>query len=247
MEFPLSKLPSIQFYPGDWKKDPGVQSLDYETRGIWFEILLLMFESEQRGKLLLNGKPMPEKALAQILGLDNQKTTTVLTMLLEHGVAAKEPDTGIFFSRRMVRDEEIRVIRKNCGKLGGNPNLVNQNSTTEDNQNSTPSKEDEKEESVGVHLPPLQSKPKTSWQEFFPVIEKHFGKPTTMYEEKAVRTGIEELTRIGTTGAKLEKRILKYREAWPTTTCTLKAILSNWNTIPTLQTLKTTSEQTFRA
>ncbi len=135
----------MQFYPGDWRKDPGVQALDYESRGIWFEILLLMFESQERGRLLLNGQPMPIEALCRFLGLDNQKTTKTLTKLTEYGVVSKD-ENGVFYSRRMIRDEEIRAIRKNSGSMGGNPNLVNQNSTTGDNQNPTPSKEDEYED-----------------------------------------------------------------------------------------------------
>ena len=59
------KCPSLQWYPGDWRKDPGVQALDYESRGVWFEILMLMFESSTRGKLMLNGNPMPDEALAR--------------------------------------------------------------------------------------------------------------------------------------------------------------------------------------
>ena len=140
------KLPAFQLYPGDWRKDPGVQALDYEYRGIWFEILLLMHESDQRGKLLLNGKPMPEDALARLLGLDKQKLTKAITTLLEYGVAGIDSETGAIINRRMVRDEEIRKTRQECGKRGGNPNLVNQNTTKNkkevnqsDNQNSTPS------------------------------------------------------------------------------------------------------------
>ena len=30
------KLPAIQFYPGDWHKDQGVQALDLTQRGAWF-------------------------------------------------------------------------------------------------------------------------------------------------------------------------------------------------------------------
>jgi hypothetical protein len=29
------KLPALQFYTGDWRKDPGVQALDHELKGIW--------------------------------------------------------------------------------------------------------------------------------------------------------------------------------------------------------------------
>jgi len=63
------KLPAIQFYVGDWLKDPGVATLDHHHRGVWFHIICLMHESERRGVLLLNGEPMPDDALAIALGL----------------------------------------------------------------------------------------------------------------------------------------------------------------------------------
>lgn len=135
------KLPAFQFYPADWRKDPGVQSLSFHDRGVWFEILCLMHESEQRGKLLLNGKPMPDDALARLLGLDKQNLTKTLTTLLEYGVASRDEE-GALMNRRMVRDEELRKIRQESGKLGGNPVLVKQNSTKTEkgvNQKSTPS------------------------------------------------------------------------------------------------------------
>jgi len=133
------KLPAIQFYPGDWKKDAGVQSLSFHDRGVWFEILLLMHESPERGKLLLGDKVMPQEALARLLGLDNQILTTTLTTLLEYGVASRCESTGALCSRRMIRDEQIRQARTEAGKKGGNPNLVNQNPTTGVKQKQTPS------------------------------------------------------------------------------------------------------------
>lgn len=135
----MPKLPAIQFYPGDWRKDVGVQSLTFHDRGVWFEILMLMHESERRGVLTLNGSKMPESALARLLGLDKQILTTTLSELLTSGVASLDPDTGALMCRRMVRDEHIRNVRVAAGKLGGNPNLVNQKATTGDNQKPTPS------------------------------------------------------------------------------------------------------------
>ena len=139
--FAMAKLPAFQFYPADWRKDPNVQALDYYVRGVWFEILCLMHESEQRGKLLLNGRPMPDEALARLLGLDKQKLTSVLGILLDYGVASRD-DQGALVNRRMVRDEEIRQIRSESGKKGGNPSLVKQNGSKAKytaNQKPTPS------------------------------------------------------------------------------------------------------------
>ena len=118
-----NKLPAFQFYPGDWRKDPGVQSLSFHDRGVWFEILCLMHESEIRGKLTLNGNAMPQEALSRLLGLDNQILTKSLNTIIEYGVASLCPDTKSLMCRRMVRDEETREAQRNFGKQGGNPAL----------------------------------------------------------------------------------------------------------------------------
>lgn len=131
------KLPAIQFYPADWRKDPGVQSLDYFDRGVWFEILCLMHESTDRGKLMLNGAAMPDEALARVLGLDNQTLTKTLTTLLKYGVASRDQESGALMNRRMTKDERLRQIRTESGKRGGNPALVNQKPTTRVKQKTT--------------------------------------------------------------------------------------------------------------
>jgi hypothetical protein len=135
----IHKLPAMQFYVGDWRKDPGVQALGFHERGVWFEMICLMHESEERGKLMLNGLPMPDDALARLLGLDKQNLTTTITTLLSYGVASRCEETGAIICRRMIRDENLRKVRAECGKQGGNPNLVKQKPTTKDKQKSTPS------------------------------------------------------------------------------------------------------------
>lgn len=119
------KLPAFQFYPADWRKDPGVQALSYHDRGVWFEILCLMHESEQRGKLTLNGKPMPEDALARLLGLDKQNLTKVINNLLEYGVASRD-EQGFLINRRMIKDENIRQMRAIFGQKGGSQRVENE-------------------------------------------------------------------------------------------------------------------------
>ena len=133
----MSKLPAIQFYVGDWRKDAGIQSMDYFARGLWFEFLCVMHESDRRGYLLINGKKPTNEQLVRLFGLDKQILTTHLSLFLDVGVASQEEDTGVLFNRRMVRDEEIRRVRAECGKKGGNPALVNQKPTTGVKQSST--------------------------------------------------------------------------------------------------------------
>jgi len=194
----MSKLPSLQFYPGDWRKDPGVQALNYQDRGIWFEILLLMHESEPRGKLLLNGKPMPEDALARLLGLDKQILTTTLSTLREYGVSDVDPITGALMNRRMVRDEEIRKKRIECGKLGGNPILVNQKSTTRVKRKPTPSSSS----SFSKEVPPISPKGGGAFDRFYAAFPKKKA-------PKAARRAWEKLS----PGPELVERIIQAVEA----------------------------------
>ena len=120
------KLPALQFYPGDWHKDQGVQALDLEQRGAWFELLLMMHDSDERGVLLVNGQPMPEAVIARRLGLVNQTANQIITTLLQYGVASRRESDGALFCRRMVKDEKLRLLRTEAGRKGGNPHLLNQ-------------------------------------------------------------------------------------------------------------------------
>ena len=162
------KLPYIHFYPGDWLKDIAVQSLDFEMKGIWFEMLLLMFESEPRGYLTLNEKPMTVEILAKFLKKTPKKTKKIVQILLERGVAKKEKN-GCIFNSRMVRDVEKRLKYKENGAKGGlakaennsskflpndlandkqNPSLIVNGIVIEDTQGAPKEKEEPPEEKV---------------------------------------------------------------------------------------------------
>jgi uncharacterized phage protein (TIGR02220 family) len=132
-------MPALQFYPADWRKDLAVQALGYHDRGVWFEMLCLMHESSERGVMLLNGSPISEDVIARLLGLDNQTFNQTLTTLLTYGVAKRRQDDSAIFSKRMVDDEKLCKIRREAGKLGGNPTLLKQKGTTRDKQIPTPS------------------------------------------------------------------------------------------------------------
>jgi hypothetical protein len=45
------KLPYIQFYTGDWLKDPSLSKCSPATRGIWVDAICAMHESDQSGAL----------------------------------------------------------------------------------------------------------------------------------------------------------------------------------------------------
>jgi hypothetical protein len=117
-------LPHIAFYVGDWRKDVGIQSLSYYHRGIWFELLMLMHCSEQRGRLVLAGKPMPNASLSRLLGLSERETSDAVEVLLASAVASRELD-GTIYCRRMVREEERRERLRRNGSKGGSKTSAN--------------------------------------------------------------------------------------------------------------------------
>ncbi|KIO75259.1 hypothetical protein TH53_21855, partial [Pedobacter lusitanus] len=124
----MSKKPSMQFYPGDWMKDPELRSVSIAARGLWMDMLCLMFESRERGFLLINGKAPSEVQLARMVGCTGEDLNHCLDELKDAGVLSHN-GTNVLFSRRMVRDAEISNKRAKCGKMGGNPNLLNQNAS----------------------------------------------------------------------------------------------------------------------
>jgi hypothetical protein len=113
----MSKLPSFQFYPGDWKKDIGVQSLSFHDRAVWFEMMLLMHESPVRGKLMLGPKAMTEEILATLLHIRYEVLQVTLNTLLDRGVTERDEETGALICRRIIRDESVRAAgRKRIDK-----------------------------------------------------------------------------------------------------------------------------------
>ena len=132
------KLPAFQFYPGDWLKDPAVRALSFAARGLWIDMIAIMSECNPRGYLRLNGKPIIGDQLARMTGGQIDEVQRLLKELETAGVFSRDRHHTIY-SRRIVRDERLNEVRRNAGKLGGNPVLLNQKLTTQVKQKPTPS------------------------------------------------------------------------------------------------------------
>jgi len=101
------KLPSFQFYPGDWLKDPNLRRCSKAAKGAWIDMLCLMFECDTRGVLSSGGQPWGDEDIAAAIGGDAAEVITCIRELLSKGVASRN-DAGAIFSRRLVRDEQQR-------------------------------------------------------------------------------------------------------------------------------------------
>ena len=112
----MGKRPSMQWYPGDWLRDPGVQMASFQTRGIWFEILNIMWDTPARG--VLTGKP---ERLARLIGCTIFELEDSVAEIEELNIGDVSRQNGVWFltCRRMVRDDEVRASerdRKTTGK-----------------------------------------------------------------------------------------------------------------------------------
>ena len=103
----MSKLPSFQFYPGDWRKDPNLSRCSKAAKGVWLDMLCLMFECEDRGVLASGGRPWSDSDIAVAVGGDISEVLSCINELIEKGVASRN-NAGCVYSRRLVRDEEQR-------------------------------------------------------------------------------------------------------------------------------------------
>ena len=111
------KRPSFQFYPADWRKDTALQFCSLQSRGLWVEMMCIAHECDPYGFLMVNGKPMTNAQVGRLVGISEKECGRLLDELFEAGVPSKA-DNGAIFSRRMVRDEEIRNKRAEGGKAG---------------------------------------------------------------------------------------------------------------------------------
>ena len=132
------KRPSFQFYPSDWLRDTALRSCSTGARGLWIDMICFMHEGSPYGYLKVADKVILPSNLARMVGEPLEVVQGWLQELQESGVY--DVDNGAIFSRRMIRDEELRQKRAEGGKLGGNPNLkVNHKVIQEDKQKPTPS------------------------------------------------------------------------------------------------------------
>lgn len=163
----MGKNPAFQFYPADWSRDLDDQELEIE--GAWIRICCRLWWSETPGDAT---KPLSE--WARILRKSEKKTEKFLKILLEKGISSGaflDNQNVNLICRRMKRDVEISKLRREVGKLGGNPKLQKQgpdllNQTA--NQNPTPSSSSlqssssflEESSLLNVISPPKKSTPK---------------------------------------------------------------------------------------
>ena len=110
-----NKLPAIQFYPGDFLKDPCVQVLSFESKSVWFFMILLMQESSKRGYLVTaNGDQLTNKQLANALQISESRLLAALEEMEAAGTFSRTEES-IIYCRRMARKTRLSEVRSAAG------------------------------------------------------------------------------------------------------------------------------------
>lgn len=149
----MTKRPSLQFYPGDWRRDAALQSCSMGARGLWMEMICLMHDGYPYGYLRAGQKVIQVLLLARMTGCEIDDCEVWVTELEEAKVFSRAED-GAIFSRRLVRDEDLRDKRVAAGKKGGNPALKKSGSK---NQKDKPKVKQKDKQSVADAVCSMQN------------------------------------------------------------------------------------------
>lgn len=113
--------PSDQWYWDDWFSSHDVHSCGLAAQGLWINLLGIMFASEVRGTLAVNGIRMNNKAIAKRFGININTINKLVAELEKERVFSRFQD-GTIYSRRMYRlskkKAKISEIRSKAGKEG---------------------------------------------------------------------------------------------------------------------------------
>lgn len=137
------KLPAMQWYPGDWRKDPAVQAADVATRGIWFELINIMWDAPERG--IIRGS---HDQIARLVGCSVDQLKEGLEEIDKLGigkVVTFGSNKVTVKNRRMVREEKARICnanrqqnyRKRKGNNGSNGPVAPPSSSSLSSSSST--------------------------------------------------------------------------------------------------------------
>lgn len=156
--------PSFQFYPDDWIAETGLRLCSLNAKGLWIEMLCIMFYNKPRGLLIANGLQIDNKMLAKILGEKEESIASSVQELEGYKVFSRLPDSTIY-SRRMynqsLQEAYLKEIRSEAGKKGmekrwkkgDNKKITEITASTSTPTSSSKKKKEEEKENI-----PQQSK-----------------------------------------------------------------------------------------
>lgn len=120
----MADLPWFKFYPTDWLGSGTLRRASHAVKGFYIDLLCVMYDCENKGRLEAAGVAWSEEEVSRSVNGDPTENLSHLRWLIQTGVLSKD-DSGVIYSRRMVKDESRRKAGSEAGKKGGgNPDLT---------------------------------------------------------------------------------------------------------------------------
>lgn len=114
----MAELPYMRFFTSDWLGSTSLRRVSLAAKGVWIEMLCLMWANTPRGELSRRGKPESIEDIASMIHGDRAQVIAAIKELIEAEVADTRED-GTIFSRRMVADVSLSESRADAGRRGG--------------------------------------------------------------------------------------------------------------------------------
>lgn len=109
------KLPYIQFYTGDWLKDPALSICSPATRGIWIDLICAIHEWNNGGKVTAN-----LRQISRLCRCSEDEAQSALDELASSETADVYEANGVWTisCRRMTKAAELSAKRQQAGSKG---------------------------------------------------------------------------------------------------------------------------------
>lgn len=168
--------PGFYWYPKDWMADTGLQMCSLAARGLWTEMINLMWLSPKRGYLLLQNSNKPtNKGLAALVKSTEDEVKVLLDELAQNSVFSKD-ENDVIFCRKIVDLEHIRRVRSEAGLVGMSKRYkkcYNKNLTRYKKRGITDTEKEIEKESISFNLKGrvwegITEEDKKYWKETYP-------------------------------------------------------------------------------
>jgi len=101
----MSAKPWMKFYPRDWRGDQALRVVSLAARGLWIDMITIMYEATPYGHLIIGDQPVGDADLARLAGTSVEEVQALLVELLAARVARRTRG-GVIYSKRMIADDK---------------------------------------------------------------------------------------------------------------------------------------------
>ena len=138
----MAELPYMRFFTSDWLGSTSLRRVSLAAKGVWIEMLCLMWANTPRGELSRRGKPESIEDIASMIHGDRAQVIAAIKELIEAEVADTRED-GTIFSRRMVADVSLSETRADAGRRGGSTTQASAKASAQANPQASAQANDE--------------------------------------------------------------------------------------------------------